>query len=607
MMLTYRIFITLTSILLVIFFLFVAANIMQTVWNDYQTNPYAGSLVPISEDNQTLIAQTDSYLPMGIAHYVAYVGNTEDQSVGAMIEEWCVYKKCALLKSSSVSNSLWHKPNPPDMVLLDSNYLTLPEDISIIQDWANQGIGIVFLNLPKESVLADSKELQDLLGISSIKAANQSLTGVEIYEGFLLGGHQIYDSTDPNNKDRSDLDLNVPWYLLSGGTKAYMVGLLSDKTVKNEELPALVWDHPVANTRVFAVNGDYMNDVTGFGFLDGMMTEMQSYSIYPVVNAQSLVFANCPVLADENDTYMQATYGQSARTMFRDVIWPSMIALSQKSAMKITCLLTPKLDYTDKTVPVGADLSSYISLFNKYQAGTGLSGMRDSGTSLKQKIDQDSLFLKQYMPEYDYFAMYLEDPKEWSGVADENLLKSIRTIADNYSGESKLLSYLTENVTLQQGIDTGFTHSFKDDLRLRSVESSLAYSHILVDMKPLVFPASAEDRWEKLSPALAANIVTYWKPFSQFGQTDLSESDNRIREFLALNYSQYRNQNTIHLGITGKFAGEAYFILRTHEEEIASITGATYLPIEEDAYLMQATEENVTITLEPKQVLYYVE
>ena len=98
--------------------------------------------------------------------------------------------------------------------------------------------------------------------------------------------------------------------------------------------------------------------------------------------------------------------------------------------------------------------------------------------------------------------------------------------------------------------------------------------------------------------------MTYWKPYSAFDKTTLSESDVRGRRFLNLDYSEERQGDVICVSVKN-FEEEAYFILRTHGEKITAVENGTFTQLEEDAYLIGANEEKLMITLEKEHSLEY--
>ena len=142
---------------------------------------------------------------------------------------------------------------------------------------------------------------------------------------------------------------------------------------------------------------------------------------------------------------------------------------------------------------------------------------------------------------------------------------------------------------------------------MRSIESALGYTAVIMNMERVAYPQTKEDSWEKLYEKMSANLMTYWKPYDYFDKTTLSESDVRIRRFLNMDYSESRRGEQLSVEITN-FEHQAFFILRTHGEQVKDVENGTFLKMENDAYLIGADAENIVITLEKeddKEYYYY--
>jgi hypothetical protein len=159
-------------------------------------------------------------------------------------------------------------------------------------------------------------------------------------------------------------------------------------------------------------------------------------------------------------------------------------------------------------------------------------------------------------------------------------------------------------VTKQRATVNGFYHTYSDDLRVKSLETCLGYSNILVDLESILVPESDDDRWEKRVERLASYTVTYWKPFSAFAKTSVSESDERIRTYCNLDYTESRQDDEITLQINGA-DGNASFILRTHNETVTDVSGGSWSEIESHAYLIEADAETVRIQVEQENDRYF--
>jgi hypothetical protein len=172
------------------------------------------------------------------------------------------------------------------------------------------------------------------------------------------------------------------------------------------------------------------------------------------------------------------------------------------------------------------------------------------------------------------------------------------------AAEDSPIEYLGDEVTKQRATVNGFYHTYSDDLRVKSLETCLGYSNILVDLESILVPESDDDRWEKRIERLASYTVTCWKPFAAFEKTTVSQSDARIREFWNLDYEESRQDDEITLKLNG-FDGQASFILRTHNETIADVSGASWSEIESHAYLIEAESDTVFIRVEQENNLYF--
>ena len=73
----------------------------------------------------------------------------------------------------------------------------------------------------------------------------------------------------------------------------------------------------------------------------------------------------------------------------------------------------------------------------------------------------------------------------------------------------------------------------------------------------------------------------------------MSECDQRIRSFLSLDYTEEPEDDAVWLKLDAE-GMPVWFILRT-DREIQSIEGGTWSALEEDVYLIEAGEENLTI------------
>ena len=77
---------------------------------------------------------------------------------------------------------------------------------------------------------------------------------------------------------------------------------------------------------------------------------------------------------------------------------------------------------------------------------------------------------------------------------DADLFKDTRTVVSEYTGENSLLSYLSDNVTLQNSTGNAVAHTYTDDFIVRSIQTSLGYSNVILDLHEAVWPENVGDQ-----------------------------------------------------------------------------------------------------------------
>ena len=604
-MVSKRKFFSIATMMFVLFFLFQFSMVLRDSRNTYDVN---SSLTEKKADgeNQWTPSDSNSTTVIGADSSVVFVGN-EDGDMGTAVSRWCTYAKRKLISCKSVSTYKADDKNLPEMMILESEKYADGDNLTTLETLEKKGVIIVFGCLENAKNIQNNKDLMKFLGIQKVVTEETHLTGVKLFEGLLLGGEVTYNtSKDKEEKKRQDLELDVPWYQVGSGTKTYMVGLLDEKTgknVENEDLPTIIWRNGIDYGSVFAVVGDYMKDSTALGLLDGMRAEALQYTIYPIVNAQNLSMVNFPVFADENNTEMLKLYSQSVTGIARDIMWPALISVVEKSDMKMTCFIQPQADYTDDIEPKSGNLEFYLKQLKEQNAEAGISLEYQKLDKAEDKVIKDTEFFENEKINYRFGAAFAKE-KDLKGIlkdTDSGLLGDVGTLVCDYTENQPVVSYYSDSVILQTVTSDGMNYAYSDDIRMRSIQTALGYTNVMLDMYDIFWPQEKTDRWEVMQKRFSSNLLTYWKNFRDFDSTTLSESNARIRTFLNLAYSQSREDNTITLQ-TSEVG--SWFILRTHGEEIDEIDGGSQTEIEADAYLICAEDTTVKIRLK-EQELYY--
>lgn len=439
-----------------------------------------------------------------------------------------------------------------------------------------------------------------------MRAESARVRGIHLYAGFLLGGEAVYMASDKKEAEkRQDMELTFPWYELEAGTEAYMKGIMEEEETESEESPVVIWKKNYRGSCLMAVNGSYMEDFGGIGLLSAMTAQMELYDLYPVVNAQSMIIADYPVMSQENEEQLMKIYSRNMQGLGRDILWQGIMSAYRKSGMGLSCMMAPQMDYEDDLQPEPEQLHYYMKNLNKEDAEVGLSGINLSGTSLKEKLEEDYDFIHKTLPGYQVASFYTGrlSENEIAAVMGEKAMSFVRTVISEGREDNEIIGYLSEHVTEQKVLSDGFAHTYRDDFRIRCVETMLGYTNVLVDVTDAEYPQDEKDSWEKLSEDLGWNIQNYWKGFYGFQGRTVSESDACIRRFLALDYSYEREGKKISLKLSDT-QGPVWFVLRTHDEVIEQMEGGTFTKLEPEVFLIEIEEPEAVITMKSTALTY---
>lgn len=608
-MVSHRNYLAITIVMLVVFFLFQFTNVALESRNAYESNSYA-------VDKEWLQKKSGVYgagdLEEGNKEgvwdvsrdVIVYIGQ-KDTPVRKVVNTWSSYSK-KQIKSYETLEEYGRlreddRTDSPQMLVINSGDMDWKNERTVgqLDEYVRSGINLVFSGLPDVSVIKDSRQLRRLFGIKEIKEEETTADGLHLNAGFFLGGETAYQAGDQEEyKQRQNMELVFPWYILSSGTKTYMRGLYEDQVLEEEDCPAVIWRNRLGRGYVFAINGHYMEDAAGLGILSAVWAQSENYVIYPVINAQNMIFANYPGLADENSEEMTKRYGRTMSEMMRYNAWPAIVSVYQKSTMGMTCMLSPQYDYEDDNYPNQSDFLYYMKRLNEQKVEVGLSALSVSDTPLEKKLGEDARLMEETIPGYRFSSLYssdLADDAIDSALSGE-FLETVRTVVADYNGDAEVVGYQSEQITRQTVISDGYRHTFLEDFRARALETALAYTSVLADMSQAAYPGDTNHTFEKIIYDFGWNTQHYWGVFQGFARTTVSECDDHIRNFLAMDYKETRENNAIRLDIAGPQM-PVWFILRINEGNIGKVTGGSWTKIEDQVYLIETEEPSVVIQI----------
>ena len=619
-MLSKRNFTMMMTMIMVVLVLFLSSVVLKEYFNDYDVN-HAAETDIIEKKENTGSMKNDS---QGIARTeqpVFYIGKKKNGYYRAM-KEWAQYRKKSLRVCKNVNaadKKMRKKGIQQAYFLVDGKRMekNIERASKKLLRYVEQGSVVIFYRLPSYQKIEECAVLQKLLGIQHLRAESVQLHEIRIYSGFLLGGETCYSFEGVKETELIDLDREVPWYDISSRTKSYMVGFISAEEkaamqLNNEDMPAIIWRSNTGNGSVFAVNGDYMKGEICLGMLDAMVYEAEDYALYPVVNAQNLFVAGFPDLTVENEAVMAESYGMTTQQFCRDVLWPSLVAAAQKNNWKLTSFLSIKQSDQSQNEPKQDDLIEYLKYFNEESTEAGVQLGRIKSSDIRLSVQDERETLQNWNVGYVFAGGYVrkENKDQLASLINKNgkmkFFQDIRTVVGEYETDEQILSWMTDQITLQNATTNAYQHKYTDSLRLKSLETALGYSNIQIDIYQVLWPESRKDEWEKVAEKMAAHIDTYWKPFAAFDKTTITQSDSRVRNFLNGSIKSSRTGNLISIQ-TKDFTGDAYLLLRTHGEIPEEMTGGSWKEVEDNTYLLQLTSEKASVTLKPEREPYYQE
>lgn len=572
--------------------IFMFAMFVQERGSAYDINRFVAEELP---------SGSDCWQPSGEEQKILLFGAQND-ALQNVVAQWCTYTKRQFVQKDCLSDYSETVDGIPELILLDAEHLTFEKNYRDLVALADKGIPLVFCSLPKMEDLMVFPELWDILGVK-VKQLEVAVEGIRLFDGFFFGGPAEYIAKTEAEEKLQDFDLTVPWLLTESGTKTYMVGVLDkmkeNKEIKEGEYPCLIWRNSYNDTKVFAVCGNYMSSLAGLGILSAFMYELNSYDIYPVVNAQSIIIDNFPNFSEENTAEIDRLYSRSPQMYFQGVMWPSLSALAKTNLLKFTCLFKPQYDYQDARYPKKEEVDFYLKQLRELESEAGLAMGYMEGSRFETMLEEDKKFLDSLGYRYRYRSTFVgkEDLEKVTGELGEGgMLQDIVTVGSTYESGDTLLSYLNNATTLQRVTGIADYHTYTEDFEVHSVQTALLYSNVLMDLKNAVWPQEESHQWQHLFKEMSSNIQTYWSGNSGLEQTTLSQSDERIRKFLNLDYSHERFGNTVRLEMEN-VEETAWFILRTHDEKIEKIHGGTYEKLDGNMYLITANDATVEITL----------
>lgn len=527
--------------------------------------------------------------------------DTESTNTQVLIQ-WCVYNKYlykvfhSLPKKEEISGY--------DTVIF-GDYKITAEDLADLYAYADLGKTMIFPELPDYGTISKSKELAAFFGIKAEVAENVTADGIKIFSNFMINKERIYTKGDYFG-EKDDTKVHVPYYSLAAGYEVYAVGIFNNQKnlkIEDKDLPPLLWRTTTRNSFVCVVNCDIFDGTSLLGILTGFMAHQSEYYLYPIINAQTISLLSYPYFSDENYDVMNQLYSRNSEAVARDLLWPNIIQILKKYGGSYNFFAAPQLDYQNNAASKEDYLVFYLEEIEKLSGGLGLSLGQVSGVDIKDMLKKNELFFRKFLPDYHFTALYTAGFREGEveSVLNSAFLHDINLVMSDYKEGDNLLGFLNADVLSVKYTLDGYRHETMDDLRMNAIENALGMCNMGVDIKRVLYPQNLSDEWNELSLKWSKGS-TYFNDYSMMDMVSVYEMENRVRRFLALDYTWDYNAEDVEIHID-HFEKEAYFIFNTSNKQIDSVENGTAKKISDTFYLIKAQRKEVRLHMSEKNLL----
>ena len=219
--------------------------------------------------------------------------------------------------------------NYQTVVVLAADLDTLGLRLLDLMDWVEQGGNVLFAMTLEKSGAFDA--VAQKLGVLSSSWSNKVAESIVPAAGFMLGGGQRYELSDPFES-------------------ALGVRLRDDATVyavTGDEGVPLVWSTELGKGRIVVDNiGVY--DKVMRGFYAASYSLLGDACAYPVLNSAVFFLDDFPSPVPEGDgQYIRQQYGLSIAEFYAKVWWPDLVRLAERYGIRYTGVMIE--NYGDDT------------------------------------------------------------------------------------------------------------------------------------------------------------------------------------------------------------------------------------------------------------------
>lgn len=468
---------------------------------------------------------------------------------------------------NAVKNSL-REVSERDNLILDGEKLETSEDVDKLKSLIDNGRKIIFLSLPKKETI-EKFELRETLGISEIKNTKRH-TKLTFVKRFLLGGvHEI------DNLLFETLDLDL---LFSTKVFAYA-----------DTNSPVIWRNIYKESEIYVVNAPFINDITSFGIISGIMYKIEKDYIYPVINMRLTTYRGFPYISDENTENLESLYNRDAMKLQHDILIQDILTSTSRRDLIPNGFL--KVGFNKEQTITDYDMKEISNINSQIYSANG-----DIGITYTNNERKDREIYRKILNKNPNSLLVTEKDIDLSHVLNQT--SEISSIVGPWRDKSNF-EYLNNDTVYIPHTVEGINQDGEDKLEFLS--SITAFGAIVenLDLEDIVLNEKDQENWTKISKDYVEFIDDYRKKFEFLESRSLTNAADVVKTYNNNKLRIIKDNEEIELKFD-KWQGISFLIFRT-DKLIEKITGAEAIYIEEDAYFITAKQENVKIRLIEKK------
>lgn len=482
-----------------------------------------------------------------------------------------------------------------------------------LMSWVEQGGSALFGVMPDKTGYLDV--IAAKMGIQSSSWKYKIVESFVPTEGFMLGGGQRYELSDPYESAQS--------VALREEAKIYA-------ETGDEGVP-LIWANDAGKGRIVVDNiGVYERVLRGV--YASSYSLLQSAAAWPVINSAVFYLDDFPSPVPGGDgKYIRRDYGLSIADFYARVWWPDIVQLAEKYGIHYTGVMIE--NYEDDTLSSPQRQSDserfryYGGLLLRQGGELGYHGYNHQPLVLPD-TDYGNLYDYHQWPNADAITAAMNEliafqeevllyAKGSVYVPPSNILSAegrkvlaetvpqIKTIASTYFEDGTSLPYVQEFDVAEDGIveqprivsgsmvgDSYMRLAAFSELNLHFVSTHFMHPDDLLDED-----RGAADGWEVYQSGWEDYLSWLEAAAPDIRKQTGTECSGAVQRFSALTVSMQESEESWQLEL-GNFVDEAWLLFRANEGAPGRISGGTLTHLAGNLYLLKA--ENSTVTIERK-------